>query len=143
MLMIGVGGLLLLGPHGLLADARACCCACPPCCGCTAYRFTIAGVTGGGDCATANGTYTLPKTVGCSWTKAPGGVAAILTQVQDGSRCGKYRLTIGPLLTGASQAYYEMAVENWNCSGCNTMTLVSVIGTCSGWPPTVSVCCVP
>jgi hypothetical protein len=118
---------------------EGCCCGCPDCCACETYTWTVAGVSGGGDCANANGDYTAPKTAACSWDGDNGLIAGLLTEDLD-VECG-YLLTIGPTLTGASQAFYKSSRVGWDCNGCNTMTLDHTTGTCVGWPETIEVCC--
>jgi hypothetical protein len=150
-------GLLLrrLAYGNLLANSRYCCCGYPyggsgsgsgidgddfecECCACARYFFTVTGVS----CVAANQTYLMPLVGLCgNWTGITGGISASLTVVDGTSPCGTYRLFIGPLAIGASTATYEMAAEEWDCDGCNIMTLSIVTGTCTGWPTTVNVCC--
>lgn len=139
-------GLPLLNA-GRIAVAEACCCdgsggdGCPPCCDCPVLEFTVAGLTGGGDCANINGDYTLNLFGACDiWNGGNGTVTAAMIKV-DGGECGIYRLTIGPVVTGASEADYEIDILDWVCDGCNTLTLTNITGTCSGWPETLEVCC--
>jgi hypothetical protein len=148
-------GLLLVGSPaqggtGLLAVSVNCCCDaasgggpdCPECC-CTEYVFTLSGVTGGTSCAAdLDGTYTLPELLSCTLWQKVGGVAATLgTDPNDpASDCGVYRLSIGPTITDSASATYVLSAADWDCLGCNVMTLESFDGPCT-WPATVEVCC--
>jgi hypothetical protein len=140
----------LLGRNGSLAKSDACCCdgdGCPPCCDCETYTFTISGVTGGGDCADVNDTYEIHK-IGatCSWTGEGvlNLVDAVLEQTSRDSHppCGKFRLSIGPILVPADTAVYEIDVLDWDCEGPNVLTYVSSSPTgCTDWPETIEVTC--
>lgn len=136
---------VLLRRNGLLATSEACCCDCD-CCDCSTYEFQLGGVTGGGDCENANGAYSLNSYVSCGgpWTGRNENFVSASLQVFGATTppdCGTYRLIIGPLLTGASSATYELSGTAWNCHGCNVMTRTAIGGTCTGWPDTIEVCC--
>jgi hypothetical protein len=144
-------GILLIN-NGALAAAEACCCDesggdCPPCCDCAAYTFTLDTLTGGGSCADGNGDYTINLFGACDqWNGGNGFITAAMIKLPPGTGtisdpCGVYRLTVGPIITGASEADYEAGISDWDCHGCNTMVKTRQTGTCSGWPDTLEVCC--
>lgn len=131
-----------------------CCCTMSPCCECSSYpnQYTVmvSGVTNGSgctasDCSSAlNGTILLTQFTSdpsCQWRSAfhslceRGDVAYLLA-------CQSSR-QVWQLINGCDLstcvAVYEVPAVSWSCLGTNTLTLVSTLTICTGWPSSLIV----